>query len=88
MRDGLSSGDETKLPNGLPITRAAWRDQESVRADTSFQNADNLVDAQRRRVHPTIMAGHDSRPENPFVGGVLRMGGLGRKLVSQIIGTS
>jgi hypothetical protein len=43
-----------KPPNGLPITRAAWIDREHDRPDTSFQNTDDLVDAERRRVHGRV----------------------------------
>jgi hypothetical protein len=37
-----------RRPNGLPITRAAPIDRESNRAESNFQNADDLGAAQRR----------------------------------------
>ena len=40
--------------NGLRFTRAALIDRYLVIADAIAQNRPNLVDAQRRRVHPTI----------------------------------
>ena len=40
--------------NGLGMSRAAPIDREGTRADSSFQNADDLGAAQRRRLHARV----------------------------------
>jgi len=55
-------------PTVCPSAAPPPIDREHAGSGSMFQKSDDLADAQRRRLHPTITAGRDSPPDDrpPF----------------------